>query len=164
MWCKHLSYYICLYGWEYSYTYTTIYFFNSSAIYKRIMSKKYSILLVEDDEYIGPAYKLALENAGYDVVITVDGGKALKQIIEKKPDLVLLDIMMPEMDGFEVLEALEFNGNYKDLPIIMCTNLSQESDREKSLKLGASGYLVKGEVSLQELISLVEKTLKEHNL
>ena len=127
------------------------------------MSKKDSILLVEDDEYIGPAYKLSLENAGYDVVIAKNGEEAIKSIIEKKPSLVLLDIIMPEMDGFEVLETLDFNDNYKDLPIIMCTNLSQESDRQKAKDIGAAGYLIKGETSLHDLTALVEKTLKEYS-
>ena len=123
------------------------------------MTIKDYILLVEDDEYIGPAYKMALENAGYEVIIAENGEDAISEIIKRKPSLVLLDIIMPEMNGFEVLETLDFNDNYKDLPVIMCTNLSQDSDKEKSLELGAVGYLVKGETSLHEMVDMVNKTL-----
>lgn len=116
------------------------------------------ILLVDDDEAISSAYLYFLKNAGYDVVTAGNGTEALRKIKSEKPDLVLLDLIMPVKTGFEVLEALQKNGTLRTLPVIVISNLGQESEIARCMELGAVSYLIKANLSIDGVL----KRIKEH--
>src|SRR5579872_1941561 len=103
--------------------------------------KRKHILLAEDEEIIAIAYKEALGHIGYRVEVARDGIEALAAIKKQVPDLVLLDIIMPNMNGFETLKAIRANPKLKKLPVMVVSNLSQPADEEKARALGANDYL-----------------------
>ncbi|OIP80814.1 hypothetical protein AUK45_03010, partial [Candidatus Peregrinibacteria bacterium CG2_30_44_17] len=85
----------------------------------------------------------------------------IKSLKKDLPDIVLLDLVMPRMDGFDVLEEMQKKSEWKKIPIVVLSNLGQESDRDRSLKLGAVEYIVKSDSSLQEIVGLINKHLKK---
>jgi DNA-binding response OmpR family regulator len=119
-----------------------------------------SILLVEDDTFLSSMYKTKLEIEGYQVYAALNGESGLKMAQEKKPNLILLDIILPKMNGFEVLEKIKSDKNLKHIPVIMLTNLGQKEDIKKSFKLGANEYLIKAHFLPSEVIEKVKKFLK----
>lgn len=119
------------------------------------------ILLAEDDKYISLAYKDGLERNGFGMVIAFDGIEAVKKIRSEKPDLVLLDLIMPNKNGFEVLEEIKKDKAIKDIPVIILSNLGQESDIEKGKALGAADYLIKSNISMKEVIIKIKMHLGE---
>jgi DNA-binding response OmpR family regulator len=123
-------------------------------------NNKKKILIAEDDKMIFSMYKTKLEQAGYLILESDDGAKALEIAIKEKPDLILLDVMMPMLDGFSVLQELRSKGILKNTPIIMLTNLSTDEDKEKAQKLGASDYLVKSDLTPTQVGEAVKKYLK----
>jgi len=116
------------------------------------------ILLVEDDKFLVRAYKDGLERAGFEVLTAFDGQEGIEKMKSEKPDLVLLDLIMPVKNGFEVLGEVAMVDELRKIPIIILSNLSQESDLERGMALGATDYLVKADFSLE---SVIEK-VKEH--
>ena len=125
------------------------------------MSSKKTILLVEDDEFLAELYGTKLSLEGYDVSLATDGEKGLKMIKEKKPQLVLLDIILPKMDGFEVLKAGKTDRALRSIPIILLTNLSQKDEVKKGLGLGAKDYLIKAHFMPSEVVEKIKETLGE---
>lgn len=121
--------------------------------------KKYKILLAEDDQFIARAYKDGFEQAGFEVVAAVDGVETVKKIRSEKPDLLLLDLVMPIKSGFGVMEEIKADETIK-VPVLVLSNLSQESDIKKSKELGAIDYIVKSNISMKEVIEVVKKYLK----
>lgn len=119
-----------------------------------------SILLVEDDEFLAELYatKLALE--GFSVHVAGDGRRGLKLAGERHPDLVLLDIILPKLDGFEVLRELKSNPQTKPVPVILLTNLSQRSEVQKGLDLGAVDYLIKAHFMPSEVVAKIKAVLR----
>ena len=117
------------------------------------------ILLAEDDKFLSRAYKDGLEEAGFEVVIAFDGEAALEKIRSEKPDLVLLDLIMPIKNGFEVLGEMAIDDILKKIPVIIFSNLSQESDMERGKALGAVDYLVKADYSLRAVVEKVNEYL-----
>jgi len=117
------------------------------------------ILIVEDDPFLSEMYatKLAQENIG--VELAIDGKEALKKIIEIKPDVVLLDIVLPKMDGFEVLKKIKEDPALADIKIIALTNLGQKEEVEKGLNLGADDYIIKAHFTPTEVINKVKEIL-----
>lgn len=131
---------------------------------KAILKKK--ILIVEDDPFISQMYKDKLRKEGYNVSIAQSGKEGLDFLKENKPDLILLDIVMPEMNGFEMLELAKKDKEIKNIPIILLTNLGQKEDIEKGLKLGADAYLIKAHFTPSEVIEKleeIEKKIKNNN-
>ncbi len=120
------------------------------------MAKKNKILLAEDDKFIYRAYKDGLERAGFEVVVTSGGRETLKKIRSEKPDLVLLDLIMPGKSGFEVLEELKMDDELKNVPVVILSNLGQDSDVERGKDLGAVDYLIKTNFSMKEVIEKVK--------
>jgi CheY-like chemotaxis protein len=118
------------------------------------------ILLVEDDRFLRKAAEVRLRRAGYTVVTAADGEEAIRTAAAERPDLVLLDLIMPRMQGFEVLSVLRSQPGMDGVPIVVLTNLSQDADRERALKQGANGYLVKANMSLDALASAVDDLFK----
>ncbi|MDD4412575.1 MAG: response regulator [Patescibacteria group bacterium] len=118
------------------------------------------IILAEDDKFINRAYHDGLKRAGFEVESANDGEELLKMLETKKPDLILLDLIMPIKNGFETLEEIKNNPKYKNIPVIVVSNLGQESDVSKTMKLGAVDYLIKSDYSLKEMIDKVKSHLE----
>ena len=119
------------------------------------MSKK--ILLIEHEASLQKALGDVLEQEGYKVIGVTDGEAGLKSAQAEIPDLILLDLILPKMPGFEVLKALKSDESTKDIPIIVLTNLESMGDIEKALELGATTYLVKASYTLEEVVSKIKK-------
>ena len=117
------------------------------------------ILVGEDDKFLSNIYKTKLTKIGFQVDHALNGEEALKMARENKPDLILLDLIMPVKDGFETLKELKADSSLKDVQVIILSNLSQEEDRQRVLNLGAVEYVVKADVSFSEIVKLVKKYL-----
>ncbi len=113
------------------------------------------ILIVEDEMFILDLYNRVLTKAGYMVTTAVDGEDSLQKVNTDKPDLILLDIMMPKMSGMEALEKLKLDEQTKNIPVVMLTNLGDEEIMQKSLQSGATDFLVKAHVTPQNLCEKV---------
>jgi DNA-binding response OmpR family regulator len=120
---------------------------------------KQTILLVEDDTFLAGMYKTKFEMEGFNVVTAEDGLKGFQSAKEVKPDIILLDILLPKMDGFEVLEKIRASKDTKDIPVIMLTNLGQKEDVKKGLERGANGYLIKAHFMPSEVVEKVKNVL-----
>lgn len=121
--------------------------------------KKIVILLAEDEMFLSRTYENKLSIEGYGVTVAHDGEEAIRGILETTPDLILLDLMMPKKNGFEVLEFIKQNEAVKDIPVIITSNLGQESDIEKAMGLGAVDYIIKSNISLKDLILKIKEHL-----
>lgn len=124
------------------------------------MSDKSKVLLAEDDKFISKAYGNGLEQAGFEVFVAPDGIKAEKMIKEHKPDLVLLDLVLPEKDGFDVLKKIKKDKKLKDIPVLALSNLGQDSDIEKCKELGVEDYLVKTDYTMKKVVDKVRSYLE----
>lgn len=124
---------------------------------------KKKIVLVEDEQLLREICAKQLLIAGFDVVTVIDGGEAMEIIRKECPDLILLDILLPTLDGFEILKQVKNDKNPKlaSIPVIMLSNLGQDSDIEKAKTLGANGYLVKAHFTTTEIVEEVRKVLTE---
>lgn len=123
------------------------------------MTKKNKILLIEDEVYLLKIYGNKLRRNNFDVSLATTGDEGLHKVITEKPDLILLDLILPGKDGFRVLEEIKKNPETKKIPIIILSNLGQKSDIERGISLGASDYLVKADVSLPHLVEKIKKYL-----
>ena len=117
------------------------------------------ILIAEDDKFLAAAYKAKLSKAEFDVLIAYDGEEALLKVEEFNPDIILLDIMMPKKDGIVVLKELRANPKWQTVPIIIASNLGQKQDKDQAMSLGASGYGIKSDLSLTDLILQIHQLL-----
>ena len=123
------------------------------------MADKIKILLVDDDRVFSEMYKLRLEASGYEVVLVEDGEKALVSAMEVKPDLILLDVMMPKINGLDTLDILKSTPETKGTPVIILTALLKDVNEVRGLMSGAAGYLVKSEVTPSQVVEKIEETL-----
>ena len=105
------------------------------------MSK--TVLIVDDEEYIVTSLEYVMKSAGYKVVVAYDGEQAIEKTKETAPDLLILDVMMPKLDGFEVCEKIRANPLWKSIRIIILTAKGRDSEREKGMSLGADAYMTK---------------------
>lgn len=117
------------------------------------------ILLVEDDQSLREIYSIRLTAEGYDIVTAGDGEAALAAAVREKPDLVLSDVMMPKISGFDMLDILRQTPETKDIKVIMMTALSSEDQRERGNALGADRYLVKSQVGIEDVVNAVHEVL-----
>ena len=101
------------------------------------------ILLVDDEKDLVYAIKLQLEGNHFDVVTAYDGHEALEKVRRDKPDLIILDLMLPKVDGYKVCRMLKFDEKYKKIPIVMLTSRAQESDKKLGFEVGANSYITK---------------------
>ena len=124
-------------------------------------TKKSSILLVEDDKMIVQMYQLRLEEEGFEVFSTDKGTEALAWAKEHQPDLVLLDIILPEVDGFTILQQLKSDQSTKKIPVLLLTNLAQETDRQRGIELGAEEYFVKSQHTPADIMETVRTLIKK---
>ena len=115
------------------------------------------IVLMEDDDMLSSMYDEALSRMGFSVGIAKTGKAGLKLVEDNEPDLVILDIVMPDGDGFFVLKNIKENQKTKNIPVIMHTNLFSESDKAEAIRLGAKDYVVKANVTPMQLAAIVRK-------
>ena len=122
------------------------------------MTKK-RILLAEDSRFLSKAAETALSRAEFTVLLAADGEEALRIATTEVPDLILLDLIMPKLQGFEVLRQLKSNPATVGIPVIVMSNLGQDQDVELATKLGAEDYLIKAALPLKEMVRRVERYL-----
>lgn len=123
------------------------------------------VLHIEDDAFLADIYARALEHSGFKVSHATNGETGLKDALKKKPSLVLLDVVLPRIDGFTVLERMKADIALRDIPVVMLTTLGQKQDVERGMNLGAAAYFVKGHTHPEEviakIISLVPPKIKK---
>jgi len=124
--------------------------------------KPKKILLVEDDDTLANVYKTRLHAEGFDLRRVPNGEEALAIALEYKPDLILLDVMMPKVSGFDVLDILRNTPETTNIKVIMLTALSQEADRQRAESLGVDDYLVKSQVVIADVIERIKHHLGLH--
>lgn len=120
-----------------------------------------TILFVEDEAALQKTFGKILEEEGFEIISALDGDIGLKLAKLKKPDLILLDLILPKRNGFEVLKSIKEDKEIKDIPIIVLTNLETMDNVDRAIKLGATTYLVKANYSLKEVITKVKQALGE---
>lgn len=118
------------------------------------------ILFIEDEAALQEAFSGFLTSAGYKVISALDGEIGSRLARDKKPDLILLDLILPKMNGFEVLKKLKGENKTKDIPVIILTNMENIDDINKAINLGAKTYLVKTEYELGEVMEKIKKIIK----
>lgn len=118
------------------------------------------LLIIEDDPYVQEIYGRVFSQQNYTVVTAFNGSEGIEKARQEKPNLVLLDIMIPKMNGFEVLEKLKHDDQTRAIPVIMLTNLGEEQHVKKAVALGADGFMVKANFSLDQLAAEVNKKLQ----
>lgn len=117
------------------------------------------VLIVEDDAFLAEIYRTKLSHEGFEVTVAKDGEAGLVQARKVMPHIILLDILMPKKDGFEVLKELKADASTKRIPVIMLTNLGQKEDVDRGLELGADDYLIKAHFLPSETVSKVRQVL-----
>src|SRR5215475_13784343 len=117
------------------------------------------ILLVEDDNNLREIYEARLQAEGHTIVSAMDGEEALVVAKKEKPDLVISDVMMPRISGFEMLDILRNTDGLKDVKVIMLTALGQAEDKTRADQLGADRYLVKSQVTLEDIVKAAQELL-----
>jgi DNA-binding response OmpR family regulator len=118
------------------------------------------ILFIEDESALHKALGEILKQEGYEMVSAFDGEAGLEMAEKEKPDFILLDLVLPKIHGFDVLKELKKNEETKDIPVIILTNLENMQDVEKSIKMGAKGYLVKSGYTLEEVVEKIKKIIE----
>lgn len=122
------------------------------------MAKK--ILIIEDDEFLRQLMKTKIMSSGFEVFSAVNGADGIEAIKKEVPDLILLDLVMPVMGGFEVLEKIKADSAMSSIPVIVLSNLGQQEEIDKGMKLGASDYLIKAQLTPEEIVEKVKLLIK----
>jgi DNA-binding response OmpR family regulator len=117
-----------------------------------------TVLIVDDEEYIVTSLEYVMKNAGYEVAVAYDGEQAMAKVTELVPDLLILDVMMPKLDGFEVCEKIRANPLWQSIRIVMLTAKGRDSERDKGISMGADAYMTKP-FSTRDILKRVEELL-----
>ena len=117
------------------------------------------ILIIEDDKFLRELLVKKVGSEGYEVVVATDGEEGLKMAKEEKPNLILLDLILPAMDGFEVLRQIKEAEETKHIPVIILSNLGQKEDIDKAVKLGAQDYMIKAHFTPGEITKKIKEIL-----
>lgn len=125
------------------------------------MNLKHKVLVVEDNAELASLYEARLGQEGYEVTIATDGEAALATAVKILPHIILLDVMMPQIGGFDVLDILKNTEKTKDIKIILLTAISQTKDQDYATNLGADDYLVKSETTLDEVVNCIRRNLSQ---
>ena len=120
-----------------------------------------NILIIEDDAFLRDLLKKKLESFGFAVSEAVDGEKGIKKIKEQKPDLILLDLLLPNVDGFEILSRIKKDAESSSIPVIILSNLGQKEDIDKCLTLGATDYMVKAQSTPDDIVAKATTMFKK---
>jgi len=134
---------------------------NENFEHRAVEKKSAKILLIEDEEAIINMYKLRFQKGGFEIEVARNGAWGLKLAKQKKFDVILLDMVMPAMNGYEAIKALKSDDNTKDVPIIILTNSAQDGDIKEAKKLGAAACLLKSMITPAKLVQEVEKILSK---
>lgn len=126
--------------------------------------KKTKIVIIEDDEVLSIVMQEELGRAGFNVLLAADDEKGIQLVRSKKPDLVLLDLMLPEKSGFDVLKELKKDPKTKDIPVVILTVLSMDESIQKALLAGASDYFVKSQHTVLELVEMIKNFFRTSQL
>ena len=118
------------------------------------------VMLIEDDKFLSSLIRTRLEKDGLIVAQAFDGDEAIKRLPDEHPDLVILDLIMPKVNGFDVLKAISLMPGLERTPVVIVSNLAQDSDVEKARQLGAKEYFVKVKISIDDLIARIEDLVK----
>lgn len=121
------------------------------------------IIVAEDDKFLSKAYHLKLGKTSHEVKYASDGDEVIELLKTFIPDLILLDLIMPKKDGFHVLEYIKNSETLKHIPVIVTSNLGQKEDITRALSLGAKDYIIKTDVSLEEIVKKIESFVKTHH-
>lgn len=117
-------------------------------------------MIIEDDRFLSSLIKARLEKDSLNVTQAFDGEEAIKLLKQSKPDVIILDLIMPRVTGFEVLEAISINPELNKIPVVILSNLAQDSDIQKAKSLGATEYFVKVRVSIDDLVNKIRSILQ----
>lgn len=118
------------------------------------------VMLVEDDRFLSSLIKARLEKDGFGVIQAFDGEQAIQILTSDRPNLVILDLIMPKTNGFEVLKTISLTPGLSDTPVIIVSNLAQDSDIEKARELGAREYFVKVKISIDDLVDKIKSLVQ----
>lgn len=119
------------------------------------------ILIAEEDPFLGKIYKKKLEESGYKVTVVDNGESCIREVEKKIPRLVVMDILLPRVDGFQVIEMLKSNPKTAHIPVVVFTHLGQKEDVKKALSLGASTYLLKSHGKPDDLLAKIQEILQK---
>lgn len=119
--------------------------------------KKNIVFVVEDDVFLVKAYQIKFEKEGVEVWTATDGKEALNFLERQAPNVVMLDLMLPHLSGFDILTEIRKNERWKDVPVVILTNLGQPQDVERCKQLGVAGYIVKANIKINDVIEKVKK-------
>ena len=117
------------------------------------------ILVAEDDKFLSNAYRVKLDKSGFEVIMAKDGNEAIDHLENSDPDILLLDLIMPNKDGFEVLEHMNDTGLIDEVPVVITSNLGQKEDIDKAKSLGAKDYIIKSDSSINDLVDKIKSYL-----
>lgn len=124
-------------------------------------TKEKKVLIVEDDSVLGSMYKIKFETSGFHVTVATNGADGLEVARKNSFDIILLDIIMPQLDGFSVLAELKSDAKTKEIPVIMLTNLGTEEDKKKGKEMGAVDYVVKSSLTPTQVSDKVKEFLEK---
>lgn len=124
------------------------------------VNTKKTILVIEDDLFLIRAYQVKFEKEGFNVLVATEGTSALAYLQKDPPDLIMLDLMLPGISGFDVLTEIRKNDKWKDVPVIILTNLGQEQDKQRGEEFGVKDYIVKANVKIAEVVERVKQQIK----
>lgn len=116
--------------------------------------------MIEDNVFLRKLYRDKLDRAGFGFIEATNGIEGINKIMVEKPNLIMLDLLLPRKNGFDVLAEIKQNKDTKNIPVIVLSNLAQEVDVKEAMKLGAAEYLIKSEVRLSEVLDKIKKILK----
>lgn len=119
------------------------------------------VLIAEDDKFLANAYRVKLTKEGFDIKIAVNGVETIKMLLDFKPDLIVLDLVMPIKDGFTVLEELKASEEWKSIPVLIASNLGQKEDVDRGMSLGADGYIIKSDLSMSQMVSKINALIEK---
>ncbi len=117
------------------------------------------VLLVEDDPFLVDIYTTKFQAEGFSISVATDGNQAIRRLSQDKPEILLLDIVLPKVDGWEILKSIKQNKNLQDLKVIVLSNLGQKADIDKAIALGATRYLIKAHYTPSEVVEEVKKII-----
>lgn len=127
------------------------------------MTKIKKVLLVEDDPFLMDIYTLKFKEAGFQISGVQDGGEALQKIKELSPDILILDIVLPSLDGWEILRKVKSEKRFNKLKVVILSNLGQQKEIEKGISLGALRYFIKAHYTPSQIVQEINKILKSKN-
>lgn len=139
----------------------TVFWFNDTII--KMSEKDKKILVVDDEDSVREIYRHEFTSNGYNVIAAADGEEGLLKAGEERPQIILLDIMLPKMSGIEVLKALKENELTKKIPVLLLTNLGEETIIKEGFELGADGYLLKVSYTPAQVVDEVKKFLESYS-